>query len=41
MSLAIESIIDIMDYEGEEELALIISEFILSEAYLQFYKITK
>lgn len=28
MSLAIESIIDIMDYEGEEELELILSEFI-------------
>ena len=28
MSLAIENIIDIMDYEGEEELELILSEFI-------------
>ena len=28
MSLAIENIIDVMDYEGEEELELILSEFI-------------
>ena len=28
MSLAIENILDIMDYEGEEELELILSEFI-------------
>ena len=28
MSLAIENVLDIMDYEGEEELALILSDFI-------------
>ena len=28
MSLAIENFLDIMDYEGEEELELILSEFI-------------
>ena len=28
MSLAIENVLDIMDYEGEEELELILSEFI-------------